>query len=95
MQRAVYKTLWFLAIGILSVAISAKVNAACDSGDNNWGVEQNYICFVNSLDCNGDTCETDTCSESLCPGGEGNGYLTYCVGNQFCGMYNGCLGCQA
>jgi hypothetical protein len=37
------KTLWFLAIGLLSIAISAQVNAAYNSSDNNFGTEVNCV----------------------------------------------------
>lgn len=94
MRATVPKALWFLIVGVTSTAISARVNAACDSADNNWGLQYNYICVYNTIDCDGDACKTDECSQGLCSGGQGSEFITYCVGNEYCESVNGCLGCQ-
>ncbi len=63
MRPTLARVLWFIAVGVISTVISARVNAACDGGENNWGLESSYVCVERALDCNGDTCETDYCGQ--------------------------------
>jgi len=78
---------FFAAVGAGLGTRSAR--AQCDAAYNNLGVvDGNPECWPQpSCGQPSDQCEMDQC---LCAGG-GQGFILFCVGQNFCGRYPGCF----
>ncbi len=70
--------------------LSKPASAFCNAGSDNFGPVRGMRCRVDPSCGSYSICETEWCSQSACGSG---GYLEYCIGSEYCGLYPGCNRC--
>lgn len=106
LTRRLFLIFWFAFAGLSGIFLGVRsaraqlcgegvptaydeCNNGCNDGYNNFGTEYTKTGVPECQNCQNDTCELDIC---CCDSG-GNGWLAYCVAEQYYGEFDGCNSC--